>query len=103
MRSRQRQRLYTDTGHDKYSSHNYTDHIAQISQLGHGGHQDIRIFIRIIRTVKELIVQLIKLLYTFILMTENLNDLLSGHHLFNVTVNLTDIFLLSHKVSTALT
>ena len=87
----------THTVYGQHTANNSTQHIADISNLRTGRHQHICKFVGIICALKQLVIQLIKLLKAFFLMAEYLYNLLTFHHFLDVTIYNTKILLLLHE------
>ena len=79
-----------------------TDDVAEIAQLSIDRRENICETVSFICTVKELIVQSIEFLNGFILVVEDFDDFLAGHHLLDIAVDFTDIPLLFHEISARL-
>ena len=91
----------THTIYCQHAANNGTQHIADIPNLCTGRHQHVCKFIGIIRALKQLVIQLIKLLKAFFLMAEYLYNLLAFHHFLDVTIYNTKILLLLHEILAA--
>ena len=74
------------------------DNIADVSELGVQRHQDIGKLIGVIGALPQAVVEFPEAGKAFFLMTEDLHDFLPFHHFLDITVYLTDILLLCHKV-----
>ena len=79
-----------------------SNHVVDISKVCHNRHQNVGINICIFCTVKKSVVKLIEFLFRLFLMTEYFDHLLAFHHLFNVTVQNSQILLLADKVFSTL-
>ena len=91
---------YTVNGH--YGTNRQSDDIVDISKVGHHRHKDICVNIRIFCTVKQSVVEFIKFLLRLFLMAEYLDHLLAFHHLFDISVQNSQILLLAYKVFSTL-
>ena len=78
-------------------------YIRYISQVPHNRHQDIRKLIRLISTVKQLLIHPVKAILCFLLMRKHLNNLLTAHHLLDIAVHNTEVSLLALEINSTLT
>ena len=85
----------------KNSSRNCTDYIAYISQLRINRSQKIGKCIRSVCTDIQSIIQFPKSFFILFFMAEYFYYLLSGHHLFDISIHCPQILLLLHKISAA--
>ncbi len=74
------------------------DHITDMAELGAEGHQNIGKFVGVVGGIPQAVIQFSESGKTFFFMTEHLDDFLSFHHFFDITVDFSDILLLCHKV-----
>ena len=93
----QRQAAYVSDG--KKRSHNGRQHIVDISDIGHHGHQNIGEDVGVAGAVEQLIVQLLEPRLGLLLVAEDLYDLLAVHHFLDIAVYNTDVALLGHKIA----
>ncbi len=95
------QRQAGDPGERQRTAHYGADYVTHIAQLHVHRTDDIDQIIGPVRTVIEVFVQLIELLNILFLMAEDLHHLLTFHHFFDKSVDLTDISLLLQKIPSA--
>ena len=81
--------------------HHCNHRIAYISQIAKHRHKNTGIAVGIVRTVTQLSIQTLKILYTGILMAEHLHHFLAFHHFLYVAVQVAHICLLFHKIISA--
>ena len=86
----------------KGTSDNRTDYITDISDLRIQRSEVVCIGIRTVCAYKKCLIQLFKFCLTFFLMAEDLDNLLSIHHFFNITIDFSKIFLLFQEIFPAL-
>ena len=84
----------------KNTSNDGTYYITEITKLRIDRSKEVGIFIRIICTIKQFIIDLIELLNILIFMAEYLNNLLAFHHFFNVAIDSPQCPLLFDEVFT---
>ena len=82
----------------KRATNNCDEHVGDVTDLCIGGHEDIRVSIRLIGCFEDFVIQLIKGFDCFFFMIEDLNNLLAVHHLFDVGIHRTDGLLLLDEV-----
>ena len=70
------------------------DHIVQIPELHHDGHQDVRHGVRLVAGSPELFVLSAELRDALFFVRKDLDHLLSAHHLLDVPVHLSQVSLL---------
>ena len=75
------------------------DDIAQISQLCIDRHENVGEPVRLVGALEQGIIQLVEFLNRLLLMIEDLDDLLAGHHFLNISVHLAEISLLLDKIA----
>ena len=85
----------------QHSSDDGTEYITDVSKLCIDRSQIIGKRIGPVRADKQFLIEFPEFLFRLFFMTENLNDLLSLHHFFNISVHLTDINLLFYEISSA--
>ena len=74
------------------------EHIAEVADVGHDGHEDIGIAVGVIGTVGQRVVQRVKPGDALILVAEYLDDLLALHHLLDIAVDRAQIALLRYEI-----
>ena len=85
----------------KDTAHHGTDHIADISKLCDHRHQDVGETVGIVCAGEKLVVQFIEFPDAFVLMAEDLDNLLTLHHLFDITIDNTKVGLLLQEIFSA--
>ena len=75
-----------------------TQYIADITDLHIQRSQQVDIGIRAVCAAIELFIQFIKTLHIFIFVIKDLDDFLAFHHLFNKTIQLSQLPLLHDEV-----
>ena len=98
--STQRDAAHAGDGHG--CTHQSADGVADIAQLSVDGHHDVGEAVGLPGAVLELVVQLAEALEGFLLVGEDLDDLLAFHHLFDVAVHFAEVALLCDEVLAAL-
>ena len=83
-------------------AHQSTDGVADVAQLSVDGHHDVGEAVGLLGAVLELVVQLAEALEGFLLVGEDLDDLLAFHHLFDIAVHFAEVALLCDEVLAAL-
>ena len=75
-----------------------TQHIADVAKAHINRHGDIGKSVGLVGAFPQLLVEPAELLHAFCLMAEHLNHFLPFHHLLNITVDSTQVFLLLCKI-----
>ena len=81
------------------AAHQRDNHIHNIADVCQQRHQDIRIAVGLFRVAKQLVVDLIEILFGAFLMAEDLDDLLAVHHFLHKALGAGDGFLLLEEVA----
>ncbi len=76
-------------------------HILDVAKISHNRHKNIHKLISLRRIPTKLLIKLIKAFLSLILITKDLNHLLSVYHFFDIAVYLTQRLLLLYKILTA--
>ena len=87
--------------HDEQTGDDRRDDEHEVPDVHDGGHQNVAVGVRLVGRVAEFVVDLVELLFRLFLVAEYLDDLLTSHHLLDVTFGLTDDLLLADKVPRA--
>ena len=80
------------------AAHRGRDNVIQVAHLGIDGADDVGIGVRLESALVEILIQFIKVPDVLLLMAEDLDDLLAGHHFLNESVEFTQVLLLGHEV-----
>ena len=91
-----------DTVQCKGTADNSADHVAHISKLCVDRSDDVGESICIVSTLIQVIVDLFEFCNVVLFVTEDLDNLLSIHHFFNITIDFSKIFLLFQEIFPAL-
>ncbi len=97
-RGKPAQRKAADAKDGKQRARNGRERIADVAEVAHHGHQDIRKAVGVVGAVEQLVVQRVKARGVFRFAAKHLYHLLALHHLFNVAVHRAQAALLRHKV-----
>ena len=83
----------------QHRTHNSAQHIADIAQIRVDRHENIGELIGAVGALTETVIAFPEAFQAFFLMAENLDDLLTAHHLLNIAVHIAQIPLLRRKIS----
>ena len=83
---------------DQKSAEEGREHIQNIADVAHDGHEDVRVALRMVGVVKELVVDGVEIALRRLLMAEDLDDLLAVHHLLDIALDLAERALLVEEV-----
>ena len=86
----------------EHAARDRAEYVADVAHLGVDRHENICEHIGVVGAVEKGVVELIELLNALFLVVENLDDLLTLHHLLDVAVLLAEVDLLREEILAAL-
>ena len=83
------------------AAHHSHDHVLDIADVHHDRHQDAGVGVGFVRAVEHFVVDPVKAVLGLLLMAEDLDNLLTLHHLFDITIDNTKVGLLLQEIFSA--
>ena len=91
------------TADDERTADENDDDVKQVTDIAENRNEDIGETVCAFRITEKLFVDLIEILFAGFFMAEDLDDLLTVHHFFDIALFMTERFLLANKVMRAST
>ena len=84
--------------HDENARHDGDDDEHEMPYIHDGGHENVTVFVRLVGSVAQFVVDFIEIALCLLFVAEHLDDFLSAHHFFDKTFRFADDDLLADKV-----
>ena len=86
-----------DAADGQRTAYDRHDHVHQIPQIAHDGHEDIGQNIRVGRIFSQFFIELIEIFLGLLFVIEDFDDLLSGDHFLDISIHCSQRLLLLHE------